>query len=111
VGRKSVKSDLYPRIYETVKRIPYGRVTTYGQIALLVGAPGAARVVGYALHALREGTDVPWQRVINREGRLSLRKLGEAGELQRKLLEQEGVTFDAKETIDWEQFGWWGSPD
>ena len=102
--------DLYPRIYDQVRRIPVGRVTSYGQIALLVGMPGGARVVGYALHALVRSDlpDVPWQRVVNRSGRLSLRKLGEAGELQRQLLESEGIVFSDDEQIDWDVYGWWG---
>ncbi len=93
-----------------MQRIPRGRVTNYGHVAQLAGIPGAARVVGYALFALshKRSTKVPWQRVINRKGTLSLRKLGAAGDLQRKLLEKEGVVFDEKEKIDWDLFGWWG---
>ncbi len=103
-------SDLYDRIYAAVRLVPYGKVTSYGQIAILAGVPGAARVVGYALFALthNETTNVPWQRVINRKGTLSLRKLGEAGGVQRKILESEGIIFDKDERIDWDQYGWWG---
>ncbi|MDK9700676.1 MAG: MGMT family protein [bacterium] len=101
-------SDFYQRVYDLVRQIPYGHVTNYGHVARLLGSPGAARTVGYALHSLTEGTDVPWQRVVNRSGKLSLRKLGEAGEIQRRLLEAEGIEFSTDEKIDFERFGWWG---
>ena len=110
LSTKPVTSDLYDRIYCIVRSIPYGRVTSYGQVAILSGIPGAARVVGYALFALsrQPATDIPWQRVINRRGELSLRKLGEAGEVQRTLLEQEGIEFSKNERVDLDRFGWWG---
>jgi len=63
----------YQRIYGTIRLIPRGRVATYGQIAELAGLPGHARQVGYALHALPDGSDVPWQRVVNVQGRVSPR--------------------------------------
>ena len=62
----------YSRIYAVVRRIPRGRVATYGQVAELAGLPGHARQVGYALHALPRGTTVPWHRVLNARGALSL---------------------------------------
>ena len=65
--------DTYARIYEVVRRIPEGRVATYGQVAALADLPGHARQVGYALHALPEGGNVPWHRVINARGAISLR--------------------------------------
>ncbi len=67
-------SPTYARIYAVVRRIPRGRVATYGQIAELAGLPGHARQVGYALHALPDGTAVPWHRVLNARGALSLRR-------------------------------------
>ncbi len=70
---RGTTSDRYPRIYSVVRRIPNGRVATYGQIARLAGLPGGARQVGYALHALDEDSDVPWQRVVNARGRVSSR--------------------------------------
>jgi methylated-DNA-protein-cysteine methyltransferase-like protein len=84
----------YARIYAVVRRIPRGRVATYGQIAELAGLPRQARQVGYALAALRDKR-VPWQRVINARGEISLRSVSGPDELQRVLLEREGVTFDA----------------
>jgi methylated-DNA-protein-cysteine methyltransferase-like protein len=102
-------ASTYQRIYRVVRRIPRGRVATYGQIAELAGMAGHARQVGYALHALDEGTAdgkvVPWHRVINAQGRISLRAEW-AGEIQRQLLEREGVVFDARERIDLARFRW-----
>ena len=95
----------YTRIYSVVRRIPRGRVATYGQVARLAGLRGHARQVGYALHAVRSATALPWQRVINAAGRISLRPtIG--GISQRLLLEKEGVRFDAGGRISLEKFGW-----
>src|ERR671937_598504 len=86
----------YARIYDIMRRIPPGRVATYGQIASLAGLAGHARQVGYALHALPDSTTVPWHRVINARGEVSARA-EPGGELtQRLLLEREGVRFDAR---------------
>jgi methylated-DNA-protein-cysteine methyltransferase-like protein len=79
-----------------VRRIPRGRVATYGQIAELAGLPGHARQVGYALHALPAGTRVPWHRVINAAGAVSLRTAPGDEVTQRQLLEGEGIVFDAR---------------
>ncbi|MDH3216177.1 MAG: MGMT family protein [Candidatus Krumholzibacteria bacterium] len=96
----------YDRIYAIVKQIPRGRVATYGQIASLAGLSGHARQVGYALHALHEGHDVPWHRVINAAGRISRRSGSDYDELQRILLEAEGVSFDGQDRIALDRFGW-----
>ena len=98
-------SDSYARIYAVVKRIPRGRVATYGQIARLAGLAGHARQVGYALHGLRSATAVPWQRVVNAAGTISLRPMT-GGISQRLLLEKEGVRFDARGRIALTTFGW-----
>jgi methylated-DNA-protein-cysteine methyltransferase-like protein len=103
-------SELYELIYRVVQQVPPGRVTTYGQLAAIVGRRADARVIGYAMAALPPGLDVPWQRVINSEGRISLK--GRAGEAQRQLLEAEGVVLDRQGRIDFERFGWEGpEPD
>lgn len=94
------------RIYDAVKRIPRGRVATYGQIAALAGLRGHARQVGYALHALPERSGVPWHRVINAQGRISLPALDDGALVQRRLLEKEGVRFSRAGIIDLERFGW-----
>jgi len=88
------RSDRYRRIYAAVSRVPKGRVATYGQIAAVAGLPRQARFVGYALHALAADSDVPWHRVVNAAGKISLRAdaLGH-DELQAELLRREGVRF------------------
>jgi len=98
-------SDTYARIYAVVRKVPRGRVTTYGQIATIVGLKGHARQVGYALHALKSFTGVPWQRVINAQGRISLRETT-GGFSQRMLLEREGVVFDAGGRVSLKKYGW-----
>ena len=92
-----------------VRRIPPGRVATYGRIAALVGGC-TARMVGYAMAALKRGTapDVPWQRVINAKGKVSVHGDGIGNAMQRAILEQEGVIFDANDRVDFEKFGWLG---
>jgi methylated-DNA-protein-cysteine methyltransferase-like protein len=102
-----VTSTTYSRIYRTVRRIPRGRVATYGQIARLAGFPRHARLVGYALHALRGADDisVPWHRVINARGEISLGVFSGA-DLQRDLLKAEGVVFDRHHRVDLARFGW-----
>jgi methylated-DNA-protein-cysteine methyltransferase-like protein len=99
-------SVAYRRIYAVVRRIPRGKVASYGQVAALAGLPGRARQVGYAMHALPRGTGVPWQRVINAEGRVSRRRSAGAELSQRILLEREGVKFGAGARIPLEVFGW-----
>jgi methylated-DNA-protein-cysteine methyltransferase-like protein len=84
----------YQRIYAVVRRIPKGRVATYGQVAELAGIPGHARQVGYALHALPQGTTVPWHRVINAKGEISVRSLPGAELIQQQLLAREGVLLN-----------------
>ena len=99
--------SLFPRIYEIVRQVPRGRVASYGQIAQIVGAGCDARMVGYAMAAIPEGSNVPWQRIVNREGKISLP--GRGGEIQRMRLEAEGVIFDARGRIDMKRFGWQGN--
>jgi len=96
----------YAGIYAVVAMIPRGRVATYGQIAELAGRPKQARQVGYALAALKPDTDVPWHRVINARGEISLRSPSGASALQRALLEREKVRFDADGRISLERFRW-----
>lgn len=97
----------YARIYAVVRRIPRGRVATYGQIASLAGLGGHARQVGYALSALPDGTRVPWHRVINARGEVSLRSgLDGGGEQQRRLLETEGVRFNEHGRVWLSRFRW-----
>ncbi len=100
------KQSIYDQIYAVVERIPRGRVATYGQIAALAGAPNHARVVGYALTAMPEESDLPWHRVINAKGQVSTRSAPGWENYQRRLLEAEGVVFDAGGTVALERFRW-----
>jgi methylated-DNA-protein-cysteine methyltransferase related protein len=96
----------YELIWNTVRKVPKGRVATYGQIAELAGLEGHARQVGYALHNLPAGSNVPWHRVINARGEISPRSAGDSHELQRMLLEAEGVEIDLRGRIDLKKFRW-----
>jgi len=97
----------YARIYAVVRRIPHGRVTTYGAVARIAGLPGHARQVGYALSALPTGTSVPWHRVINAQGKLSLERVGSSpGTTQRIRLVREGVVVNAGGKVSLTRFGW-----
>ena len=98
----------YQAIYEVVKTIPAGVVATYGQVAAIVGC--GPRLVGYALASLPAGMDVPWQRVINRQGKISTRSDGAADPRQHQALIREGIVFSLKGTVDLKRFGWDG-PD
>ena len=95
----------HERIYVVVKRIPKGKVATYGQISRMVGRC-TARMVGYAMAAVPHGSRVPWQRVINSQGMISARSDGDGDVRQRVLLEKEGVKFDAKGRVDLKVFQW-----
>jgi methylated-DNA-protein-cysteine methyltransferase-like protein len=95
--------SLYERIYEVVRRVPKGKVATYGEIARAVGMPRGARQVGYAMAALGRGAprpDVPWHRIVNAKGESSI------GEEQVLRLREEGVVFDLNGRIDLRTFGW-----
>jgi len=100
----------YRRIYRVVRRIPRGKVATYGQIALLAGIPRQPRQVGYALHALPGRSDVPWQRVINARGEVSKRSAPGTEGLQRAALESEGVVFDERGRVDLARYQWRPDP-
>ncbi len=94
----------YDRILAVVQKIPRGKVATYGQVAALAGYPRAPRLAGYALHALSEGTPLPWHRVVGAGGRLSLAKLSVHGALtQRMRLEREGVSFSPQGRVNLER--------
>jgi methylated-DNA-protein-cysteine methyltransferase-like protein len=97
----------YEKIYAAVRKIPRGRVSTYGAVARLAGLPRQARLVGYALHALPSGTTLPWHRVINAQGKLSLaRSVTGAGTTQLIRLQREGVIADASGRISLRKYGW-----
>ena len=93
------------RVYDLVKEIPRGRVMTYGQIAIILGEGYTSRTVGYVMHGAEDG--VPWQRVINSQGKISTGRLSIPVNLQQSMLEQEGVVFSPKGKCDLEKYQWW----
>ncbi len=95
---------LFPRIYDVVRRVPRGKVTTYGDVAAIVGQGADARLVGYAMANCP--ADTPWQRVINAQGKISLQ--GDNAAKQRMRLEAEGIVFDQKGRVDLKQYRWAG---
>jgi methylated-DNA-protein-cysteine methyltransferase-like protein len=101
-----VATGSYQRIYAQVKRVPRGRVATYGQIARLAGLPGQARQVGYALAATPDTVTLPWHRVVNAKGEISARVESHGEIRQRVLLERENVVFDSKGRISLRRFQW-----
>ena len=96
----------FDRVYNLVARIPYGRVTTYGQIARLIGNPRLSRIVGCAMNAAP--ADLPCHRVVNRFGGLCDAFLPLGRETHRMLLELEGVPFLPDGTVDLEKVMWYG---
>lgn len=97
--------SVFEKIYRVVKQIPYGRVATYGQVAMLAGNPRWARVVGYALHNNPDPQNIPCYRVVNREGRVAPAFAFGGSDIQRELLEKEGVVFESDGHIDLEKYG------
>jgi methylated-DNA-protein-cysteine methyltransferase-like protein len=91
--------DSHVRILDVIRRIPLGCVSTYGAVAEAAGLPGRARLVGYVLRACPLSDGVPWHRVINASGRISLRRGSDASEQRRRLI-REGVEIDAMGRID-----------
>lgn len=108
-GEDFFRQDFKTRVVEIIKKIPFRKVTTYGTVATLAGSPRSARQVGFLLHSLTEKYNLPWQRVVDRKGYISIR--GEdvnAKNLQKKLLEEEGIEVDDEYVIDLDKYGWWG---
>lgn len=103
------ESSFKVNVIKIIKQIPYGRVTTYGTVATLAGSPRAAREVGYILHSQTQKYNLPWQRIINREGYISIRG-GDINmkNLQKSLLKQEGVEVSQDFMVDLEKYGWRG---
>jgi methylated-DNA-protein-cysteine methyltransferase-like protein len=101
-------ADFAAAVYRVVRQCPRGRIVSYGGVAAMLGQPRAARAVGRALNALPADTHVPWWRVVNSRGEISLRGVESGAGLQRKLLEREGIRFDRSGRISWKQYGWQG---
>jgi methylated-DNA-protein-cysteine methyltransferase-like protein len=102
----TAKYSLYERVYDVVRRIPRGRVATYGQVAAYAGRC-TPRQAGYAMAALRDDR-VPWYRVINSQGRISFPENSRGATQQRQLLEDEGIVFGHNGRIDLKKYGWQG---
>jgi len=98
---------IYQQIYTVVKEIPAGRVATYGQIGHVAGC-STPRMVGYAMAGLPKGTDVPWHRVINAAGKISPRGNPISSEIQRQLLQEEGITFTKSGNVNLNTYRWSG---
>lgn len=101
----SIMENTFTKIYDVVKRIPYGRVATYGQIAALAGNPRLARVVGYALHVNPDPDGIPCYRVVNKQGRVSPAFAFGGANMQVQLLEKEGVELK-NGFVDMEKYLW-----
>ena len=100
-----MKQSFTERLKALIKQIPVGKVATYGQIALYAGNPRASRQVAWILHSSSRKDNLPWHRVINSKGRISLPK-DRGYDLQKKLLENEGVVFDEDDFIDLYEYIW-----
>jgi methylated-DNA-protein-cysteine methyltransferase related protein len=101
----TAEKHIQERVYEIVRQIPFGKVMTYGQIALLLGKGYTARTVGFLMHAAMT-EDVPWQRVINSQGSCSTGKIFLPYNVQRKLLQEEGVIFNSQGRCNLPKYLW-----
>ena len=106
--------NFYEQVYAVVRRIPRGRVTSYGRVAAMLGRPRAARAVGYALNALKDKhgdpayADIPWQRVVNSQGRISIVNRDNSPSRQAALLRKEGIVVSEDLKIDLDVYLWEG---
>jgi methylated-DNA-protein-cysteine methyltransferase related protein len=105
---ESRMKDFFKRVYEIVALIPEGKVTTYGQIALILGEPRSSRIVGWAMRATPEHLKLPTHRVVNRLGEMAPNNAFGDKELQRQMLISEGITFTGNRTIDLNKHFWIG---
>lgn len=96
------------RVFQIVAAIPYGKIATYGDVALMAGSPRASRQVGGVLRRLPKGSKLPWHRVINRKGEISL--IGDDHQRQKSALQTEGVIFNKQGKIDLAVFRWLHAP-
>ena len=103
------KLNLYHRIYDEVSKIPEGEIAIYGQVAAMIGFPRGARMVGWALRALPENTKVPWPRVVNRAGMISIENPNWSKDLQAQLLQEEGIEIEFRDGnffVDLKKYLW-----
>ncbi len=97
------------KVIQICKKIPHGKVTTYGTIATLAGVPRGGRIIGGILHHFSDQHNLPWQRVVNKEGYISTRCPEHVKQLQKALLKQEGIEVSKDFMIDLDKYGWFGS--
>ena len=110
LNQDSIKMTPFTKaVIAWILKIPLGKVATYGQIARLAGKSGSARAVGWILNSCAESHDLPWQRVLNSQGRISLPKKSSAYLEQKRLLEKEGIEI-FKGALDLERYGWKKEP-
>jgi methylated-DNA-protein-cysteine methyltransferase related protein len=102
----SERSTFAEAVRRVVRSVPPGQVTTYGRVAEAAGRPGAARAAGAVLRGLPDGTDVPWWRVVNRRGEITIPSSGHGDALQRALLETEGVQLSHDGRVEMDRYGW-----
>ena len=103
--KKNSSDSVYRQIYDIVRQIPRGKVASYGQIAGYA-VHCTARMAGYAMAAVPFGSDVPWHRVINSQGKISPRAGGDGADIQRQLLEAEGIVFDVNGRVNFDMVRW-----
>ncbi len=101
-------NHFFGKVYQVLALVPPGKVVSYGQIAAWLGDPRAARTVGWALHSLPEGHDLPWHRVINAQGRITTSCMGHTSHRQRDLLEAEGIAFGLDGRVEMDRYRWAG---
>lgn len=102
------KTSFKDKVVKIIKKIPFGKVTTYGTIATLAGLPRGARMVGGILRFNSDQYDLPWQRVVNRDGFISIKSWDHPKEVQKALIEEEGVEVTSDFMINLREYGWWG---
>ncbi|MFY8096585.1 MAG: MGMT family protein [Flavobacterium sp.] len=101
-----MKNDFFERVYQIVRQIPEGRVTSYGAIAKAIGAARSARMVGYAMNASHHLEDVPAHRVVNRSGVLTGKHHFDGTNLMQQLLENEGIKVVNNQIVDFKKYFW-----
>lgn len=100
------EDNFFERVYQIVKQIPYGKITTYGAIAKVLGSPQSARMVGWALNASHGNSDIPAHRVVNRSGLLTGKHHFQGKNLMQQLLENEGVVIVDNKIVDMQRYFW-----